>query len=113
MITSLVKKPGAFARYRYRESLFPAVTFRQAYDTLAALLGERADVEYVRILHLAARTSESRVEQVLVELMGRGELKGYGAVRELVREEAPPVPTCQIAAVDLKAYDLCLQGGVQ
>jgi transposase InsO family protein len=113
VIFSLVKKPGAFARYRYRASLFPTVTFRRAYDTLAALLGERADVEYVRILHLAARTSESRVEEVLAELTERGELKGYGAVRELVREEAPPVPTCQIAAVDLQAYDLCLQGGVQ
>jgi transposase len=113
VIFSLVKKPGAFARYRYREALFPTVTFRRAYDTLAALLGERADVEYVRILHLAGATSESRVEQVVAELMERGELKGYGAVSELVREEAPSVPTCQIAAVDLRAYDLCLQGGVQ
>ena len=113
VIFSLVKKPGAFARYRYREALFPTVTFRRAYDTLSALLGERADVEYVRILHLASTTRESQVEQVLAELMGRGELKGYGAVRELVREEAPSVPTCQIAAVDLRAYDLCLEGGVQ
>jgi hypothetical protein len=113
VIFSLVKKPGAFARYRYREALFPTAVFRRAYDALAALLGERADVEYVRILHLASTTSESRVEQVLAGLMEHGELKGYGAVRELVREEAPPVPTCQIAAVDLQAYDLCLEGGVQ
>lgn len=113
VIFSLVKKPGAFARYRYREALFPTVTFRRAYDALAALLGERADVEYVRILHLASTTSESRVEQVVAELMERGELKGYGSVRALLREEAPPVPTCQIAAVDLQAYDLCLEGGVQ
>ena len=28
----LVRKPGAFARYRYREDLYPSVTFRRAYD---------------------------------------------------------------------------------
>jgi hypothetical protein len=39
----LVRKPGAFARYRYREDLFPSVTFRRAYDALQTTHGERAD----------------------------------------------------------------------
>ncbi len=34
-IGSLVRKPGAFARYRYREELFPSFAFRQAYDALS------------------------------------------------------------------------------
>jgi hypothetical protein len=34
VIWSLVKKPGAFARYRYREDLFPSLVFRRAYDVL-------------------------------------------------------------------------------
>jgi hypothetical protein len=54
----VVRKPGAFARYRYREELFPSLTFRQAYDALCLTHGERADVEYVRLLQLAATTSE-------------------------------------------------------
>ena len=54
IIGSLVRKPGAFARYRFRESMFPAHTFRLAYDALCGWKGERAGVEYVRILHLAA-----------------------------------------------------------
>ena len=33
----LVRKPGAFARYRYREDLTPSITFRRAYDTLDRL----------------------------------------------------------------------------
>ena len=37
MSWSLVRKPGAFAQYRYRDDLFPSLVFRQAYD----LLGER------------------------------------------------------------------------
>ena len=54
VIGSLVRKPGAFARYRFREQMFPTMTFRLAYDALKRWRGERADVEYVRILHLAA-----------------------------------------------------------
>ena len=61
VIGSLVRKPGAFARYRYREQMFPTETFRLAYDALREWKGERADVEYVRILHLAATTMESEV----------------------------------------------------
>ena len=43
----LVRKPGAFARYRYREDLYPSITFRRAYDALVRTHGERADVEYL------------------------------------------------------------------
>ena len=62
IIGSLVRKPGAFARYRFREQMFPTHTFRLAYDALCGWRGERADVEYVRILHLAATTMESKVD---------------------------------------------------
>ena len=58
VIGSLVRKPGAFARYRFREQLFPTRQFRLAYDALREWRGERADVEYVRILHLAATTTK-------------------------------------------------------
>ena len=36
IIASLVRKPGAFANYLYREELFPGTAFRQAYDRLKA-----------------------------------------------------------------------------
>ena len=55
----LVRKPGAFARYRYREDLFPSVTFRRAYDRLQDTHGDRADIEYLRVLHLAAQVGEA------------------------------------------------------
>ena len=35
MIDSLVRKPGAFANYRYREEMFPTSQFRIAYDMLS------------------------------------------------------------------------------
>ena len=43
VIGSLVRKPGAFARYRFREQLFPTMPFRLAYDALREWRGERAD----------------------------------------------------------------------
>src|SRR2546430_16444134 len=37
VIHSLVRKPGAFTAYRYRDDLFPTTTFRQAYDRLVSV----------------------------------------------------------------------------
>ena len=80
---SLVRKPGAFARYRFREQMFPTQTFRLAYDALCGWRGERADVEYVRILHLAATTMESKVDEVLRRLLESGLSFDYAMVRRL------------------------------
>jgi len=44
-ISSLVRKPGAFANFRYRDALFPSLTFRRAYDRLVAQQPSRADKE--------------------------------------------------------------------
>src|SRR4029079_6783169 len=57
VIWSLVRKPGAFARCLCREPLFRTVVFRRAFDALERRRAGRAEVEYVRILHLAASTS--------------------------------------------------------
>ena len=83
VIWSLVRKPGAFARYRYREELFPALVFRRAYDALVDARGERADVEYVRILHLAASTMQADVEHALEILLGAGERPDFASVKAL------------------------------
>jgi hypothetical protein len=105
IIASLVRKPGAFARYRFREDLFPTMTFRLAYDALCRYGGQRADVEYVRVLHLAAKTMESRVESALGQLLQREEPFDYAAVRDLVTPERPSVPEIRIGTPDLGVYD--------
>ena len=45
--------------------VFPSLVFRAAYGALGGTHGERADVEYVRLLHLPVTTSERRVEATL------------------------------------------------
>jgi hypothetical protein len=108
VIWSLVKKPGAFARYRYREELFPSLTFRRAYDALVDARGERADVEYVRILHLAASTFETHVEAALETLLGAGRRFDYADVKAIAAPEQPTVPDVHIPRPDPAAYDTLL-----
>jgi hypothetical protein len=45
--------------------------FRRAYDVLNAQTTERDDRHYVRLLHLAANTSESEVEAGIALLLNR------------------------------------------
>ncbi len=115
IIWTLVSKPGAFARYRYRECLFPTMTFRRAFDALEKKHGARADVEYIRILHLAASTSEAEVEAVLARLLDRKELVDYAQVRFQAQPEPIETPVCSIEPPDLAGYDECLEvaGGVR
>jgi hypothetical protein len=110
IIWSLVRKPGAFARYRYREELFPSLTFRKAYDALSKA-GDRADIEYLRVLHLAASTMEVQVERALQQLLERGERFDYAVVKAIAEPEQPHVPEVSIGAPDLAAYDRLIVAG--
>ena len=111
VIRSLVRKPGAFARYRYREELFPTLTFRQAYDALVTWHGDRADVEYVRLLHLAATGSEGAVGQALTSLLVDRRAFDYHVVQHLVAPVVPRVPVLHLPQPDLTVYDTLLTGG--
>ena len=61
IVHSLIRKPGAFRRYVYREAMFPSMVFRRAYDGLCERSQKWADLEYIRILHLAATTMQCEV----------------------------------------------------
>ena len=113
VINSLVRKPGAFARYRFREQLFPTMHFRLAYDALREWRGERADVEYVRILHLAATTMEANFDSALSLLLEAGQPFDYAEVRELAEPKVPEAPALVISGQpDLKIYDRLLTGSL-
>lgn len=108
IIWTLVRKPGAFARYRWREELFPSLVFRRAYDTLRSRLGERADAEYVRILHLAASRSAVGVEQALCAFLEGGERFDAERVQKIVEPQRPELPLVTVARPDLRSYDALL-----
>jgi hypothetical protein len=70
VIDHLLRKPGAFERYRYREQLYLSPTFRKAYDHLVQEHGpRRGAVEYLRLLKLASEVGEADVELMLVEFV--------------------------------------------
>lgn len=107
VIWSLVRKPGAFERYRYREELFPSLVFRRAYDALVEGCDSvrKADIEYLRVLHLAASTMESDVELALDLLGEEGRLPKSAAVKALVSPERAEIPELPKPVVELKEYD--------
>jgi hypothetical protein len=112
VIWSLAKKPGAFARYRWREELFPSLVFRRAFDVLRSFHGERADAEYVRILYIAATSGEAVVERSLRELLEGTDRFDADRVRRTVRPERPGVPLVSIGVPDLRVYDALLEEAV-
>jgi hypothetical protein len=111
LIWSLVRKPGAFARYKYREQLYPTVLFRRAYDALQG--AGHKDVEYLRLLHLAASTMQSEVEAGLELLLGAGEVPTAERVKALMGKDKPvEAPLLAPPVVDLRDYDALLGRGL-
>jgi hypothetical protein len=108
VIDWLVRKPGAFADYRYRDDLFPTSRFRMAFDALTATHTPRvAATKYLEILQLAARESETGVDDALSRWLD----SDLPLTPEMVREDllkssglAPPREV-QIDAVNLSSFD--------
>lgn len=114
IIDSLVRKPGAFAHYRYQSDLFPGVLFRVAYDYLREHDPAGADRQYVRILHVAAQESEQRVDEALRYLIERGELITAERVTEWVK--SPIEFDCchvEVDPIEIGVYDSLLEGLVE
>ncbi len=104
----LVRKPGAFANYRYRSELFPSSQFRMAYDALKEQSPGQADREYLKILYLAAQEGESRVEEILRHRLKHEEILDAKSIQTVLEKESGLVTasaTVEIAAVDLHVYD--------
>jgi hypothetical protein len=111
VIDWLVRKPGAFHNYRYREDLFPTSWFRMAYDSLVESMGQRADKEYLGILALAARESESLVNYILQIYLNAECTPSLKGVEEYVRyeQQLDCFVEPEIKEVDLASYDGLLE----
>ncbi len=113
VIGSLLRKPGAFRCYRHRDAMFPTQVFRRAFERLAKdMPAWGADVEYLRIVDLAAKTLEASVEAALLYFLERDETPRFDRVRD--RVSPPPVaPAMDVPAVDLTEYDALLEADVE
>ncbi len=114
VVHSLLRKPGAFRRYRYREDLFPTAPYRDALHALDAAMPERkADLEYLRILEVAATTMESAVEGALVEMLAAGTLPTAEIIKDRIAPARPDVPDLVAPPIDLESYDRLLEHAVE
>jgi hypothetical protein len=120
IIDWLVRKPGAFAQYRYRDHLFPSSQFRRAYDLLQEATPRRADRRYLEILQLAAQQGEARIEDALRLLLasasGQQAIVNRAAFEEFLErcEQAPDLTDVEIAEVSLASFDqLFLETGAR
>jgi hypothetical protein len=113
VIEWLVRKPGAFDHYRYREDLFPSVQFRWAYDTLSSTHGpSKASKEYLKVLYLAAKEGESLVEEALQVVQELGGPISFAQIEWIVENwKAHPLAaaSASITAVSLADYDRLLE----
>jgi hypothetical protein len=109
MIDTLLRKPGGFRHYRYRDDLFPTRTFRQAWEQLNRWYAPRqADIHYLHILKLAAREMECDVEAALTELLA-GDAKWQAEdIRRRLAPRQHAVPSIEQGQVELQIYDRLL-----
>jgi hypothetical protein len=112
IIDWLVRKPGAFANYRYRSELFPTSHFRIAYDLLREKGPMHADKEYLKILYCAAQQSEELANSALKKIISEGTTLTAASVSVLVTwlqsNGIVHVIDVSIAAVNLSEYDTLL-----
>ena len=113
IIDWLVRKPGAFENYRYREDLFPTHRFRMAYDTLRHTHPQRASKEYLQILYLAARENEQAVDRILDRCLTAQIPLSSTVVEQMLKagQTPPRIVEVRIASVELASYDALLSPG--
>ena len=108
LIEDLCRKPGAFERYRYRESFYPSPLWREVNDRLRERFSTtRANSDYLQMLRLSLEHGMERIEELLERLKDGGDLSLDGIRRELGqqgqwRESEPSIEP------DLDAYDRLL-----
>lgn len=114
VIGHLLRKPGAFANYRWREEMFPSPVYRAAYDWQERRDPSTAARRYLEILKLAADEGETAVENALEQLLAnhRADVSAKEVLamldtwRDLKAEwrSRPPLD------VDLAGYDHLIDG---
>ena len=110
LIDTLLRKPGGFRNYRYRDDLFPSLVFRQAWEQLGQWYAPRkADLTYLRVLRLAARTLESDVAGTLELFLMAQEPWNESDVERFLELEPAPAPEITRGEVTLDVYDQLLR----
>lgn len=106
IIDWLIRKPGAFENYLYKEQLFPTSTFRAAYDVLKISCPQTYVKQYLGILKAASRDGEARVGLVVKNLITSEKLSLQSVLEALAApEKIISITDVTVFEVDLGIYD--------
>ncbi len=115
VIDTLVRKPGAFENYRYREHMFPTLDLRKAFDNLTSSLGQGDGVRvYLRLLQVAKSEGMASIEPWITKLLIGTEKISKKSLMESLNRTHAAVPVSAVDDVkieepDLNSYDDLLE----
>lgn len=116
LLPALMKKPGAFENYRYRQEFIPGDVWRSCLDVLQQQHTQRqADKEYLHVLGLTIEYPKSDVEKALYQCLSKNRItldlvkSALGVLRK------PEEHQCHVTDPNLREYDRLFskQGGQQ
>lgn len=112
VIDTLVRKPGAFENYLYKDDMFPTSQFRIVYDILRDQHGmKKGNKQYLKILELAANENQTSVNEALRFLINKADAIDFDMVKQIVKSEQQPpdVTDVCIGDIDNNSYDCLLE----
>lgn len=111
VIDSLVRKPGAFANYKYVNHMFPTTRFRMAYDQLLKNTTESsAAKQYLRLLHAAKHEGLDLVDDALRWFLTSGKAIAADEILAVIaaKQQVPAPTDVAVEAPDLSVFDSLL-----
>ena len=115
VIDSLVRKPGAFAHYRYREHMYPSIEFRKLFDSLTERLDPSAGIAvYLRVLHCAKHeglaVAESIAQKMIAMESGLTKKSALAMLKDIQSTAvSSAIEDCEVEVPDLDDYDSLLE----
>jgi hypothetical protein len=112
LLPALKRKPGAFARWRLREAMYPRTEYRRAWEKLSGELPERqACRAMVALLDLAIRGAcEAALAQRLAQLLDAGVLPELALLEAEFAPRTPLAPEVCVELPALTTFDALLSG---
>jgi len=105
IISQLLRKPGAFKDYQYRDCLFPQLVFRKAYEAYCKVFPQRGHKVYLKVLHLAALSGESKVADILKAGFEQGKCPSFEELEMQLKVTKKDCPDVHVDPPQLKLYD--------
>ena len=106
VVENLKRKPGAFARWVFRNDIFPRTIYRQTWENLSAQLPERQACKLIiGLLALAADGHEAALALELEQVHARNELPDLETLKDKLAPRPSAIPCVVVELPPLRSYD--------